>query len=166
VVRFGLVEIRVAREDEYADVADILAAAYAPSGLRPGDGYYEELRDVAGRVDGAEVWVAVDGSAVLGTVTWAPIESPHREVAADDEAEFRMLAVDPAAQGHGVGRALLDAVVDRARAEGFRRVVLSTADWSTRAHRLYDESGFVHLPERDWPVYPHLVLRVYALELD
>jgi ribosomal protein S18 acetylase RimI-like enzyme len=159
------VEIRSAREDEYERVADILAAAYAPSGLRPGDDYYEHLRDVAGRADGAEVWVAVDGAAVLGTVTWPGIGSPHRELAADDEAEFRMLAVDPSVQGRGVGRALLDAVVDRARSEGFRRVVLSTAPWSAAAHRLYEQSGFVRVQDRDWPVYPELVLQVYALEL-
>lgn len=159
-------EIRRARAEEYDRVADILSAAYAPSGLAPGDDYYEHLRDVAGRADGAEVWVAVDGPDVVGTVTWPPAGSAHREVAADDEAEFRMLAVDPSVQGRGVGRALLDEVVNRARAEGFRRVVLSTAPWSTTAHRLYADYGFVHVPERDWPVLPDLVLAVYALELD
>jgi GNAT superfamily N-acetyltransferase len=158
-------EVRPAREDEYDRVADILISAYAPSGMGPGDDYYEELRDVAGRTDGAEVWVAVQGPTVLGTVTWPLPGSAHREVAGADEAEFRMLAVDPALQGRGVGRALIDWVVARARSEGFRRVVLSTAPWSTTAHRLYEQRGFVHVPDRDWLVFPGLVLRVYALEL-
>lgn len=158
-------EIRLAREDEYGRVGDILTTAYAVSGLRPGDDYYEELRDVAGRSGTAEVWVAVDGPTVLGTVTWPPPGSPGREVARGEEAEFRMLAVDPAAQGQGVGRALINWVVDRARSEGFRRVVLSTASWSTTAHPLYESRGFVHVLDRDWEVYPGFVLAVYALEL-
>ncbi len=161
-----MVEIRQAHEDEYDRIADILVAAYAPSGLRPGDYYYEHLRDVAGRTSHAEVWVAVEDSSVLGTVTWPPVGSAARELATDDEAEFRMLAVDPAAQGRGVGRALVEAVIDRARADGFHRVVLSTAPWSTTAHRLYARRGFVHVPERDWPVGDELTLAVYALELD
>jgi ribosomal protein S18 acetylase RimI-like enzyme len=158
-------QIRVAHADEYDRVADILTGAYAPSGLRPGDDYWENLRDVTGRAATAEVWVAVDGRTVLGTVTWPPPGSPEREVAGDGEAELRMLAVDPGAQGRGIGRALVEAVVERARAQGLRRVVLSTAPWSTAAHRLYERLGFVRVPERDWPVYVDLVLRVYALEL-
>ncbi|MDN5798236.1 MAG: GNAT family N-acetyltransferase [Intrasporangium sp.] len=159
------VEIRLAREGEYDRVADILATAYAPSGLRPGDDYYQHLRDVAGRVAAAEVWVAVEGSEVLGTVTWPPVGSPEREVAGDDEAEFRMLAVDPRVQGLGIGRALVEAIVRRARSEGFRRIVLSTTTWSTSARRLYADMGFVRVPERDWPVNDDLVLQAYALEL-
>jgi ribosomal protein S18 acetylase RimI-like enzyme len=158
-------QIRIAHADEYDRVADILTDAYAPSGLRAGDAYWGHLRDVSQRAATAEVWVAAHGQTVLGTVTWPPPGSPEREVAADGEAEFRMLGVDPAAQGRGIGRALVDAVVVRARSEGLRRVVLSTAPWSTAAHHLYERLGFVRVPERDWSVYVDLVLRVYALEL-
>lgn len=158
-------EIRLAHADEYDRVADILTDAYAPSGLRVGDAYWGHLRDVSKRAATAEVWVAAQGPTVLGTVTWPPPGSPEREVAADGEAEFRMLGVAPAAQGQGIGRALVEAVVRRARSDGFRRVVLSTAPWSTAAHHLYERFGFVRVPERDWPVYVDLVLRVYALEL-
>lgn len=159
-------EIRSVREGEYERVADILTAGYAPTGLQPGDGYYDHLRDVAGRLRSAEVWVAVEHGAVLGTVTWPPLGSVEREVARQDEAEFRMLAVDPPMQGRGVGRALVAAVLDRARSEGFRRLVLSTAPWSGPAHRLYREFGFVHVPERDWAVDEDLTLAVYVLDLD
>ena len=108
-------EIRLALADEYDRVADILTSAYAPSGLRAGDDYYEHLRDVAGRAQGAEIWVAVEGGAVLGTVTWPGVGSPHRELAADDEAEFRMLAVDPPPQGRRGGWALVGPGVPRVR---------------------------------------------------
>lgn len=158
-------QIRPVHEDEYDRVADILTAAYAPTGLQPGDGYYDHLRDVAGRLGSAEVWVAVDDGTVLGTVTWPPLGSVEREVARDDEAEFRMLAVDPAMQGRGVGRALVEAVLDRARSEGFRHVVLSTGPWSGPAHRLYRDLGFVHAPERDRTIDADLTLEVYTLEL-
>jgi ribosomal protein S18 acetylase RimI-like enzyme len=158
-------EIRLAHADEYDRVADILTEAYAPGGLRAGDAYWGHLRDVSRRATTAEVWVAAEDQTVLGTVTWPPPGSPQRELAADGEAEFRMLGVDPRAQGRGIGRALVEAVVERARTEGFRRVVLSTAPWSIAAHHLYERLDFVRVPERDWPVYVDLVLRVYALEL-
>ena len=44
----------------------------------------------------------------------------------EDLAEVRTLAVDPACRGHGVGQALLDAVLDRARALGVRRLFCLT----------------------------------------
>ncbi len=45
-------------------------------------------------------------------------------------------------------------VVDRFRAEGDRRVVLSSLDEMTTAHGLYERLGFVRAPERDWRPQP------------
>lgn len=50
--------------------------------------------------------------------------------------------VDPAFRGRGVGRALVDAVIDWARQGGFDRVLLDVADGNAAAIGLYERAGF------------------------
>lgn len=159
------IEIRPVGPDELDKVGDLVMAAY--SALRPVRGAYEEeIRGVAERAAGADVLVAVDDGELLGTVTFVSGQGSYsREIAGDGEAEFRMLAVAPAAQGRGVGRALVEECLRRARAVGADRLVLSSGDWMTTAHRLYDGCGFRRTPERDWEPAPQVRLITYALDL-
>lgn len=166
--------LRRAHQNEYAAVGALTLAAYEPFLSGPDDFYRARLVDTATRDRQAEVWVAVDEEPggrgpgrgrVLGAVTVCPPDSPWREIARDGEGEFRMLAVDPSAQGRGVGRALATMVVDRFRVEGDRSVVLSSLDRMSTAHGLYERLGFVRAPERDWRPEPEVSLIVYTLEL-
>lgn len=159
------VEVRPATPEDHGTVGRILVSAYGPSGMAPDEPYWTALRDTAARVGDAEVWVAELDGRVVGTVTWAGSGSRQREVAVDGEAEFRMLAVDPAVRGRSIGRALLDAVVDRACRDGYAAVVLSSDGWMTTAHRMYERAGFVRVPERDWTPVPGVDLLVYRLAL-
>jgi len=160
------VELRRARSEEYAAIGRLTVAAYDPFLLGPEDFYRARLADTATRDAEAEVWVAAeaDGSP-LGAVTICPPGSPWREIAHEGEGEFRMLAVAPAAQGRGVGRALTGLVIERARDDGESSIVLSSLDLMSTAHRLYESLGFVRAPERDWRPQPDVSLLVYALEL-
>jgi ribosomal protein S18 acetylase RimI-like enzyme len=74
-----------------------------------------------------------------------------------------MLAVDPAAQGLGVGRALTLACLERARREGRSGVALYTRPANIPAQRLYASLGFVRDPERDWQYAPKRWLWAYQL---
>ena len=145
-------QVRAARPSEYAAVTEITVAAYVDGGYLPPDAaYVTELGDTATRAAGAEIWVALDGDdRVLGCVTWCPAGSTWREIARDDEGEFRMLAVAAEARGRGVGEALVRACLDRARADGLGGVAISTMDRMTDAHRLYGRLGFSRVPEADW----------------
>ncbi len=151
--------------DQYSEVASLCVQAYLPSRLPSDHAYYARLKDVAARDELAEVWVASEHGRVLGSLTWCPPHSPWREISRDDEAEFRMLAVDPAEQGRGVGRALVDAAIARSRAEGRTAIVVSTACWMTAAHHLYERMGFERVPERDWSPTEGLDLKAYRLDL-
>jgi GNAT superfamily N-acetyltransferase len=65
-----------------------------------------------------------------------------------------MLAVTPVAQGRGVGRALVEAVLDRARAEGRGGIAIYTRPSMRAAHRLYGSMGFERDEWRDWEFEP------------
>jgi GNAT superfamily N-acetyltransferase len=113
------------------------------------------------------VLVAVaDDGAVLGGVTYAGSPASKQAEFDDPEASgFRMLAVDPAAQGTGAGAALVAAVVERAQAGGRRRIIIHSTPWMTTAHRLYFRRGFTRRPDLDWTPVPGLDLWGFVLEL-
>lgn len=163
------VKIRPARKKDYDEIRRITSAAYVGAGYFPPDdqGYLPKLLDIDSRARKALLWVAeVDGD-IKGAVTVAEADSPYAEIAARDELEFRMLAVDPAAQRGGIGRAMVQAVIDHARGtDGIRAVSLSSDETMTGAHRLYESLGFVRAPGRDWTVPgPEIRLLVYRLAL-
>lgn len=153
--------VRTARPSEYQTVGELTVAAYLGDNLfgadvagAPAGDYEAELRDVRRRSGQAQIMVAVDqvDGALLGSVTFVAPGSSYAELAHEDEAEFRMLAVRPLARGHGVGTALVNECVARARRLRCAGVVI-WAQWNMRpAHRLYQRLGFQRAPERDW--YP------------
>lgn len=158
--------VRPALPQEWARAGELVATAYLADGvLQPGDPYLEHLRDAAGRARDSVVLVAVDGDTLLGTVTWCPVPSSHREVAVSDEGEFRSLGVDPGVRGRGIGRLLIAECVTRARQEGYAAVAISSADWMAGAHRLYERMDFTRVPERDWAPRPDVRLLAYRLDL-
>ncbi|TQF06255.1 GNAT family N-acetyltransferase [Kitasatospora acidiphila] len=52
------------------------------------------------------------------------------------------LVVDPAARGHGIGRALVEAACESARDQGARRMTLRVLGHNQPARRLYERCGF------------------------
>jgi ribosomal protein S18 acetylase RimI-like enzyme len=157
-------EVRIAAPHEHAALGELCVRAYRHLGS-VSESYAAELRDVAGRAQTAHVLTALDRHGLLGCVTVILDESPWREISGPGEGEFRMLAVEPSAQGRGVGRALVEASVDVICAAGRERVVISSATDMTSAHRLYERLGFTRVPARDWRPVPDVELRVYELAL-
>jgi ribosomal protein S18 acetylase RimI-like enzyme len=160
------VEIRDARPDEFDEVGDVRLAAYVADGyLSPQSTYAPMLRALG--ADGRSlVLVAVRDGRILGTVMLQGGPAPAETVAGPGEAEIRALAVVPEVRGSGLGRALLTSVIDRAAADGVRRLVLLTQPDMKAAHHLYETAGFTRLPERDWSPEPGVTLLAYALDLD
>jgi len=160
--------VRPVLQAEHGALGDLTVTAYRSV---PGDdhispSYEQTLRDVAARARDAVVLVAVDDDGtVLGGVTYVPGQGPLAELERDGDAGMRMLAVSPAARRRGVGRRLVEACIDRARADGCSRIVLHTAASMTAAQALYVRFGFVRAPHLDGLV-PAANLMAYTLDLN
>ena len=144
-------------------IDQLTARAYAPSGFAADDPYFIEILNAAQRAQQALVLVARQNSVPVGTLTCALPGSSWQEIAGADEAELRILAVEPAQQRQGIGSALVRASIEH-RA-GCTALVLSSAAWMHAGHRLYERLGFHHTPERDWQPRADVHLTTYRLEL-
>lgn len=137
--------------------------------------YLEVLGRARERATDADVLVALDAAtisgdvtgsgALLGSVTFAMAPHPYANIADPGDGEFRMLAVAPTARRRGIGRALVRACADRARAAGARRLWLSSGRSMTAAHAMYASMGFTRTPDRDWEPEPGDRLLTFALVL-
>ena len=146
-------------------IDQLTARAYAPSGFAADDPYFIEILNAAQRAQQALVLVARQNSVPVGTLTCALPGSSWQEIAGADEAELRILAVEPAQQRQGIGSALVRASIEHARRAGCTALVLSSAAWMHAGHRLYERLGFHHTPERDWQPRADVYLTAYRLEL-
>lgn len=162
------VVVRLVREDEHALVADLLERAYTAD-YTISDEYRASLRAVAERAAEHEVWVAVrdagPGPALLGSVATPRAGRTISDLARPGELDFRLLGVDPAARGRGIGRLLTEHVVALAAARGLTRVVMNSGPQMVGAHRLYLSLGFERLPERETRVVEAGTLLAFGLDL-
>lgn len=118
------IEVRGARGEEVAHVAELLAAADLPLA-----GFGTALRPLL---------VAVEDGRVVGGVALERYGA---------DALLRSLVVTPAARGRGVGERLTEAIVAAARAEEIRTLWLLT----TTAERFFPRFGFERVERSSLP---------------
>ena len=149
-----MIEVREARPEDLAAAGALTVGAYLADALiTEDDDYLHRLRATEERAREAVLLVAADDAGtVLGTITVAGHGGPWADIAEPGEVELRMLAVDPAHRGLGVGEALLRAGIRHGLAAGAERVVLSTMTAMATALRMYDRIGLLRVPERDWRI--------------
>lgn len=172
VYRFPLrardgVLVRLVRVEELGRVSELAVAAYAGDYGDLSPAYLASIADVAPRALEHEVWVAVDraSGALLGTVA-TPRPGAHiSALGRPGELDFRLLAVDPAVRGQGVGTLLTRHVIQLARLRGLQRVVLNSGPEMATAHRLYARLGFVPLPDRGSLLPDGRPLHAFGLDL-
>ena len=161
--------IRPVRPEECAALGELTVAAYHSllADMPQQEAYDEQLRDGATRARTSCVLVAATAAGeLLGGVTYvAGPDDPYSEELTEGDAGIRMLAVDPARHGRGVGRALTEACIERARAEGRRRLVLHTGDSMPAAKHLYESLSFQRDTALDFSPVPGIDLLGYGLDL-
>ncbi|MEU4093041.1 helix-turn-helix domain-containing GNAT family N-acetyltransferase [Streptomyces sp. NPDC026673] len=107
-------------------------------------GWNAEYETLVARIvaDGHErAWIAELDGERAGCVFCVRDDAPGT-------ARLRLLLVDPAARGHGIGRRLVDACVEHARAAGYHELVLWTNDVLASARRIYQAAGFELVGEK------------------
>lgn len=150
-------QIRPATSADILAIREVIARANEPFRGTVAAGFFSSYLasalDVETRLHEGQVMAAVLHDRIVGTITFY--------VDANDEgtpttfpigtAGIRATAVDPSARGQGIGRALVDACIERATAIGATSIALHTADFMTAAVALYEHAGFHRVPVHDFP---------------
>ena len=127
-----------------AAVLDVIGTVFEEYGMSfdPSD-FDSDLLDIPRHYTDRGGWFSVltDEGRVVGTVALVP-----KDAAA---CEIKRLYLLPQYRGRGLGRALMEHILDRVREAGFREAVAWSDVRLETAHQVYDRLGFERIGERD-----------------
>jgi putative acetyltransferase len=120
-------------------------------------GFDDELATLPGRYAAPSgcILLATEGAEFAGVVALRPLES--------GDCEMKRLYIRPAWRGRGVGMGLARAVIARAQAIGYARMVLDTHESMIPAIALYRRLGFT--PTARYNDNPLVGVRFFARDL-
>jgi GNAT superfamily N-acetyltransferase len=165
------VSVRDAREDERDAIRALTLRAYAEYATvmapEAWAGLERAVLTALASEERVERIVAERGGALVGSVLLYPpaADAYGGAVRRASWPELRLLAVAPEARGHGVGRALVDECVRRARRAGAAELGLHTSASMRVAMRMYERMGFVRAPEHDFRPDGAELVTAYRLPL-
>jgi GNAT superfamily N-acetyltransferase len=164
--------IRDARDDERATIRQVTVSAYEqyasqmPEHWAP---YRRDILNTESRPRPAQQIVAEKEGKIVGSVLLYPagmiVTSSGGDSFTRRWPEVRLLAVLPEARGHGIGRALMEECIRRAREAGAEALTLHTTDLMQTAMRLYERMGFQRVPELDYHPVEGVTVKGYRFDL-
>lgn len=164
--------LRDARADERDAVRDLTLRAYAEYATAMSPTAWTALADavraaLAADDVPAERIVAEHAGALVGSVMLYPpaVDAYGGAAARAPWPELRLLAVAPQARGLGVGRALVEECVRRARRMGAAELGLHTSRSMLAARTMYERMGFVRDPAHDFRPDGAELVEAYRLRL-
>jgi ribosomal protein S18 acetylase RimI-like enzyme len=146
------VAISVLEPSPAADAAleGLLTEAYVGGGFTGPDVAATMFRAEAVRARGVVLGARDEQGTLLGTVTLVRGGSAASRLAPRGDAELHLLGVRGEARSRGIGRALIERVMDEAAARDLRHLWLWTHPMMTSAQRLYERLGFTRVPGHDF----------------
>jgi GNAT superfamily N-acetyltransferase len=168
----GDLRVRDARGEDRDAVRALTLAAYgeyatvmAPPAWRGFDRAVRAALDTSEEVE--RIVAERDGGIVGSVVLYRPAADAYGGMLERLRwPELRLLAVSPAERGRGVGRALVEECVRRARRMGATELGLHTSRSMRAAIHLYEEMGFERAPEHDFQPEGAERVTAYRLRLD
>jgi ribosomal protein S18 acetylase RimI-like enzyme len=143
--------IRDATPDDLAAIEAVTLAAYGEFANRLEPGGWERMKlslaTPALIASGVAMLVAEHDGKVRACVGYCPAGRANPDIFPKDWACIRALAVEPSARSLGLGRALTQACIDRARQDGSPTIGLHTSEAMEAARALYARMGFVVVRE-------------------
>jgi ribosomal protein S18 acetylase RimI-like enzyme len=133
----GVPTLRRATAADLPAIKALIDAAYAKYLTRMDKPPGPMLRDYGPAVEAGTTWVA--GSPVSAVLTLYP---------RDDHLLIENIAVHPAAQGRGLGRALMSFAEQEAANRGLTRMALFTHEVMTENQAIYAGLGYVEVERR------------------
>jgi ribosomal protein S18 acetylase RimI-like enzyme len=141
------VEVRAANGNDHAAIDALALEAWQV--LKPGYdlGRWDELLISIGKMstlasDG-RLFVATTSDQISGAVGYMPPGCSNPKIFPREWPSIRMLVVRPSQRGRGIGKALMNACIDAARADGARCVGLHTSPIMEVALPMYLRMGFI-----------------------
>jgi ribosomal protein S18 acetylase RimI-like enzyme len=130
---------------------DMLHHAYYWRERSPGDGPGPAARYVKGwGRPGDTVLIAVDDAFPVGAAWYRLFRKEQPGYGfVDEETPELAIAVVPSRRGHGVGEALLGALFERARGDGYGALSLSVARDNPGLVAFYEHHGFLVVGQAD-----------------
>ncbi len=153
--------LRNAHPQEYQDIGQLMVNAYAQlEGFSTPDEqpkYYQTLANVGDFTQnpGVELLVAVAPSGNIGgaVVYFDDIQFYASKGKATEEkntAAFRLLAVDLAHRGNGLGKLLTQACIHKAQANGADQLIIHSTNAMKIAWKMYEKLGFQRSDDLDF----------------
>jgi ribosomal protein S18 acetylase RimI-like enzyme len=129
--------LRLATAADLPAIKTIIDAAYAKYLTRMDKPPAPMVRDYGPSIEDGTTWVT--GSPVTAVLTLYPRE---------DHLYVENVAIDPGAQGRGLGRALMTFAEQEAARRGLTRMALVTHEVMTENQAIYARLGYVEVERR------------------
>lgn len=124
--------IRPVRTEDLSQVMQIEYASYSTPWTEA------TFRELLRRSDAVVIGAEIDGRLVGYAAFWVVV----------DQGELGNIAVAPDRRGQGVGKKLLEAVIEEARGRAVRELFLEVRVSNDTAQRLYESHGFREVGRR------------------
>jgi len=110
--------------------------------------------------NGGGFWIAVENDAVVGTIALMNCGNGN--------GVLKKFFVRSDWRSHKLGLALYDTLMEQARKDGYRQLVLDTPSVAKASHRFYERAGFQQITKKELPFpysYPDRDSLLYLLRL-
>ena len=152
--------VRLARPDDVTEVVRVTNLAYVVESFFIDGERTDEAEARTLMAQQQSAFLVIDDPAVKGRL----LASVYVETA-DDRGYFAMLAVDPAHQGTGLARRLIQAVEDHCRAAGCRHLDFDMINLRTELPAFYARFGFEQIGTAEMGDRHKLLRECYRIKM-